>query len=509
MFKYLIKKSFLILFFSFFIFSSKIFSMGFQDQRSKLHQDFIDDISLSSWVSNADIDRVTFLKISDAFIDMMTEWSGNDFLWINNEIPKDNKINYIFQDYRYCDACDRRIGKTFVKFDYLLNYIAKWILPKDHKPIFLGDIHGNFSTITEILKNFLENKFINKKMHLAPDRILVFLGDCIDRGKSSLKVFTTAMLLAVKNPGKVFLLKGNHEDICCSYGSNLYGFKTEVERIESDDLSMRIVNNLAKAFEFLPAALLVGYVENCKFKCQFCAHAGPDIRINHRKFSAVLPNDQANGVWLKEISRDDFFSEAEFKKLISGYLKSNPSDGTHEMEDFLASLVFDQKDVIAYFNNSCVVVGYLWNDIGFWGVPADNIMKSSGRGDGLIRVHYNFIKYFFGKMNNENAEVVGIIRGHEHSLPKYILQLEQGLSQIPYAFCTPAIGTMFRGKAFPSYKLLQYNAANCFSSNDFAVHTLISGCIGSCSEINYNPTFLEMSYLDNDQWLFIPHESCP
>ncbi len=501
-----LKKSFLILLLFFFIFSSKIFFMGSVGFEAKSPGDFINKVTLSSWTYDAEINTDQFLEISHAFIDMMTEWAGNDFLWINNEIPRDNKVNYISRNYSFCEACERRRGKTFLEFDYLLNYIAKWILPGRCKVDFIGDIHGDFYTIKEILLDMQNNDFINENMIIAKDYRIVFLGDYIDRGGFSLKVFATAMLLAAKNPGKVFLLRGNHEDICVSYNTPSYGFKTEIENIERDDFKRTsILNNLTKAFEFLLAALLVGYSEDDKFKCQLSVHGCPDIRLDYRRFSAVSPNDQANGVWLKEVSRDDFFTKTEFKKLIFEYLKTISNEG---IDDFSASLVFDQKDVIAYFNNVCPIIGFLWNDISFDGDFADNMIKSSGRGDGLIRIHYNFIKYFFNKMSDANIEFVGIIRGHEHYLPKYILQLEQGLPRIPYLFYTPAVGLMFFGNYSIWCKTLQCNWTNPVWSSNFAVHTLISGCIVGEFFINYNPTYLEMEYRGSDVWLFTPRECC-
>ena len=38
-----------------------------------------------------------------------------------------------------------------------------------------------------------------------------FLGDYTDRGDFNLQVLSSVLLLSAKNPGKVFLLRGNHE----------------------------------------------------------------------------------------------------------------------------------------------------------------------------------------------------------------------------------------------------------------------------------------------------------
>jgi hypothetical protein len=73
--------------------------------------------------------------------------------------------------------------------------------------IIVGDIHGDLSSLTSILKDsaFLKKAQQNKDVHL------IFLGDYGDRGPNSPEVYYIILKLKSLFPEKVVLLRGNHE----------------------------------------------------------------------------------------------------------------------------------------------------------------------------------------------------------------------------------------------------------------------------------------------------------
>jgi len=70
----------------------------------------------------------------------------------------------------------------------------------------IGDLHGDYSTLLE----FIERENILDKLE-ASNIVVVFLGDYIDRGPQQLEVLATVLYLKNKYPGKIVVLRGNHE----------------------------------------------------------------------------------------------------------------------------------------------------------------------------------------------------------------------------------------------------------------------------------------------------------
>jgi len=79
--------------------------------------------------------------------------------------------------------------------------------PPQGEATVIGDIHGDFETITQILK---ECDFV-KKFSLGENPLLIFLGDYGDRGKLSPEVYYVVLKLKETYPKNVVLMRGNHE----------------------------------------------------------------------------------------------------------------------------------------------------------------------------------------------------------------------------------------------------------------------------------------------------------
>jgi predicted MPP superfamily phosphohydrolase len=73
-------------------------------------------------------------------------------------------------------------------------------IKKAKKIIFVGDTHGDLEASQKVIKDYLN-----------PGNKIVFLGDYVDRGPSSIENLDFLLESKVKNPDQVFLLQGNHE----------------------------------------------------------------------------------------------------------------------------------------------------------------------------------------------------------------------------------------------------------------------------------------------------------
>ena len=127
-----------------------------------------------------------------------------------------------------------------------------------------GDIHGNLEDL-----HFFSDNIWRLGMSLTAGNFL-FLGDYVDRGLSCLE--TVAYLLAMKQqlPGKVFLLRGNHETRDVNGWEEHYGERSFIWQCRNrfgDDLGYRIWEACNSVFDRLPLAAVID-------QDIFCVHGG-------------------------------------------------------------------------------------------------------------------------------------------------------------------------------------------------------------------------------------------
>jgi len=73
-------------------------------------------------------------------------------------------------------------------------------LPSERETVFAGDTHGDLEATENVLSRFL-----------SPERILVFLGDYVDRGTGSEGNLRLLLETKLRFPERIALLMGNHE----------------------------------------------------------------------------------------------------------------------------------------------------------------------------------------------------------------------------------------------------------------------------------------------------------
>jgi len=137
--------------------------------------------------------------------------------------------------------------------------------------IIVGDLHGSFRDLFHIINTFgIPGKHYN----------FVFNGDFVDRGSMQCEVILTLIYAFLLNPTRVFLNRGNHEELNMnlSFYSNHPNFKQDC-LIKYNDYGNELFNLMQKLFIHLPVATVV--VNRIGFSC-FVVHG---VRIENDKSS--------------------------------------------------------------------------------------------------------------------------------------------------------------------------------------------------------------------------------
>lgn len=104
---------------------------------------------------------------------------------------------------------------------------------------FVGDLHGEFESIVSVRQLFQKYK----------NHTFVFLGDYADRGPAQIETINLVIALALAEPERVLMLRGNHES---DEVAQKYGFYTEVTRKFSFD----VYSYYLDIFQVLPLAAM-------------------------------------------------------------------------------------------------------------------------------------------------------------------------------------------------------------------------------------------------------------
>jgi len=149
-------------------------------------------------------------------------------------------------------------------FKTILNEYKKNIPQKIHMTIesvepnshfiVIGDIHGNFWTLQNILE-YLYNALgiIDEDLKLQDGYSIICTGDYVDRGTESVEVLYTLMKLGLVNPESI-LLRGNHEAFDIAKD-----FLREWRNKFSDNIeSRKTAEDILNLFTHLPHASVLG-----------------------------------------------------------------------------------------------------------------------------------------------------------------------------------------------------------------------------------------------------------
>jgi hypothetical protein len=264
-------------------------------------------------------------------------------------------------------------------------FVQKRLVPPGSQVLLQGYLHGDIHSLLAVLGRLQERGLLKGFQITDPRFYMAFLGDYTDRGVYGVEVIYTLLRLQLANPGRVLLIRGNHEDVSLV---SRYGFLAEGQAKYGADFDAAKV---VRFHDFLPAAVYLGTGNDV---VQLC-HGGVEPGFDPRP---LLQSDRTNA----------FQRIVELKQ--QAYLASHPawarSDAAAGAE---ASKWF--RDFRAQSPTSPSVIGFMWNDFTVFSGEtafANNPERASIYGKAAVT-------HILQTQSAPTTRVHGVIRAHQHS----------------------------------------------------------------------------------------------
>lgn len=270
-------------------------------------------------------------------------------------------------------------------------FVQRLNVPPGSEVILHGDLHGDIRSLVRGVRALNERGYLDGFKITKPNTYMVFLGDYTDRGLYGVEVIYTILRLKLANPERVWLVRGNHEDLKMVLE---YGFVKEGVYKYGRAFQYKKVTRI---YDFLPVALFLGCGENY-------------VQCNH---GGMEPGYDASGLLASEKTKQ-FHLLGELKR----------ADFRKKYPDFVRQLSIGDDTVrffrLLYQNFRMTsprdpdLLGFLWGDFALQAhEPAlrwDEMRPGGGwmhgeKGTRLIFDHYS----------SKGPRVHAAFRAHQHS----------------------------------------------------------------------------------------------
>ena len=267
-------------------------------------------------------------------------------------------------------------------------FAQKLSLPPNSRIVVHGDLHGDIRSLIVSLEELQKRKILTGFKVTAPNTHLIFLGDYIDRGYYGVEVLYTLMRLKLENPLRVWLTRGNHEDL---YMTRRYGFEEEGQTKYGNAFK---AEQVAKLFDGLPSVVYIGSNGNFLQSCHGGMEPGydPGQLLDSKGYLAYQR--------LGKLTRAQFrnTNASLFEKLVE---RSTASLFAREFIDF-----------VPLNNGTTRDLGFMWHDFTLY-----QNASALDEDVSLIRMEYGqaLTLGILEAQSTATAKIRGVLRAHQHS----------------------------------------------------------------------------------------------
>jgi hypothetical protein len=218
-------------------------------------------------------------------------------------------------------------------------FAQKLSVPAESEVFFRGDLHGDIHSFLTDLEWLNTQKYLKGFEITRTNFYMVFLGDYTDRGMYGAEVLYTIYRLKLANPDRVFLARGNHEDISLL---SRYGFLHEGRAKFGASFTTGIAK-IARAYDFLPVVI---YLESGANAIQ-CNHGGMEPGYDPR--SLLEADGAVRFQLLGKLKQQEFLTKNP--SWSANFTPTGRDLARRAFQDF------EPQDAV-----SPMILGFMWND---------------------------------------------------------------------------------------------------------------------------------------------------
>lgn len=280
-------------------------------------------------------------------------------------------------------------------------YVQKVVIPAGSAFACWGDLHGSVHSFIRSLKHLCQLGYLQDDFSISPHHqqfYLIFLGDYVDRGCYGIEVLYLLMKLKIANPGRVVIIRGNHENVPAN---KLWGLGKELQLKYRNFFD---IHDLSSFFNYLPLACYVGFCTQNRSRYILCCHGGPDISFDASSLLAASSTSAFQNI--QEMPYKSF-TEKKINELLRNQAERVELEVEKEKTFKKGIRWVDEKDTS--FDAWLMKFGFIWTDF--------DVYEEHKKLFVFTKRCWLLSKKLTSALLQTNTSAItidGIMRGHQH-----------------------------------------------------------------------------------------------